>query len=558
MERQKGFTVIELTITLTIAALLSMHFYSQYFRDVLQIDAAREAGHHWQQYHFAVQRRLSQEGVGVLGGAAGPLAFSGDEWLKNGCTAGYGTAPEPYMDCAFNPVNPWGDTYEVTVLEPVPGRVSAEIRIEGPKPAASGPVGSATISDVEPRLLAVMRNTAASIKTGSSPIASMFTNFSTDDTDASGWDDTGVSVASTTLAVDDLWLRVDGANEMQADADIGGFDVVDVDNLDSISITSERGDFSDFIRVPGGEWGSTGGLANGWSGSANVLDADQTDVRFVNGGQFEVEANNLIRLQVPDAAFAAAPNVLTMLTTDGSGNNAGMRMQNNETSFYSGSGGNETTFNIDASNSSVAILRSDNPSVGANGEPGEFIQFGQETAISIQNDGFGSVITNEGILREYTTAGGTTIAPALRFAEAGGSATNLVQLTRPVGTNDIRVSTPDTNTLATLVSDLVYEPTLNRYLDQAVFDKTVVLYTGTEIEIPKPICKSLNGTALRSPQIFTSYSGGYHNSGEPAIAHNIRVRNIGSAWGVAGEIRVQSTTNISDIVMRIVVERKCT
>jgi hypothetical protein len=403
-----------------------------------------------------------------------------------------------------------------------------------------------------------MRNTAGSMQNGALPISAMFTNFTVEDTDASGWADTGVSVASTTLATDDIWFRVDGANAMQADADIGGNNVFNVDNLDAVSINSETADFAQFIRVPGSDFGDAVALGNAWATAANVLESSQTDVRFQNGDQFEVQANNMIRLQAPDAGITATPNQVSIVTSDGSGNNAGMAMQNNATGFFSGDSGNQTTMTLDAGESSVVAFASDNPAVGANGEPSEFVQFGAETAISVQNDGFGSVVTNEGLLREFTTSGGTTVAPALRFAKGDGTADQLVQLSRPVGSNDLRVSTPDPNTLATLVSDLVYEPTLNRYLDQAVFDKTVVLFEGSPIRIPKPICKSLNGTALRTPQVFTSYAGGYHRSGEAAIAHNIRVVDQGSYWNVSGEIRVQSTTNVADSVMRIVVERKCT
>jgi prepilin-type N-terminal cleavage/methylation domain-containing protein len=546
----RGFTIIELTITLVVISILTAHFMRTFYLPGIEKVAAREAGRHAAVYSFSVQRRLSQEGTGILGGA-GSLTFNGDEWLKNGCAGGYGTAPAAYLDCDFDPVNPWGDTYTVNVSEPNTGRVRAEIEIEGPKPLVSGSVS--TLADVDQTLVNVMRNTASSQQPGMTPISTMFYDVRVEDVDGNGLDDTMVIVSSTELALD-IYLRVDGANNMEADLDINNNDVVNVSNLQA-----QSGTFSDFITVSGGGWGAAGSIGAGFATSPNALMATSTDVRIMSGDSFEVQANNLLQLQTTNASVTITPTNVLALSADGLGNDANLQLTDSSATLLSNNGTVNASVTLQASLGASATLdiQSSNLNSTATGIF-DFMQIGgslhpdRGTLIGMNDNSMG-YIANKGVIEVLDFDNGAGLQNGvLAFADSPGAPG--VEVSNS-DNYDLRVTGTGTNE-ATLIVDNVYEPTLNRYLDQAIFDKTVIRYTGNYIEIPKPTCK-----AGRTAQIFATSSGSVHDSRRPILATDIEVVSTGTGWQLRGVVWVDtdtSKTRLYENEMTIVVDRKCT
>ncbi|WP_196160942.1 type II secretion system protein [Reinekea sp. G2M2-21] len=543
-QKQVGFTFVELSIALVILSILSSVFMKVWVLPELEKGSTRIAGRELAMYSFAAQRRLSQEGVAVLGGAA-TLTFNGTDWLQNGCPGGVGSAPNAYLDCDFNPLNQWGEGYTATLSEPTPGRVRAEIRIDGPKALRTS--GAGTLADVDPSLLYVMRNAAASRQPGMSPVSTMFYDVRVEDNDADGRADTLVTVQSTELAFD-IWLRVDGANAMTADLDMGG------NNL----VNANSGQFADFISVSGGAWGTVAGSGAGaWATSTNALFANDTDVQIVGGDVFDIQATNLLRLQSVDAVVSVSPNTVNSLTSDGAGKTASIIQTNDNLSLSSNDSGVSTTLSFDSTPglSASVDIQTSNPAAGPTTIL-DFIQIGgaasgnRGTLISTNDTSIG-YIANRGIIEVLDfDNGGSMQDGILAFADNPGGAGVEVS-----GQGfDLRVTGTGTNE-ATIVADNVYDPTVNRFLDQAVFDKTVVQYRGTPIKIPKPTCK-----AGRVPQVFTSVQGAYHISGRPILGFDVDVTDMGVYWNVAGVVWMDTDkgrTRLYDNAMKIEVDRKC-
>lgn len=542
--KQSGFTFIELLVTLTILSVLTSVALSLKILPELEQESARIAGREMAMYSFAVQRRLSQEGVGVLSGLT-TLNETGPEWLQNGCPGGVGTAPEAYLDCDFQAINEWGEGYSVTVTEPTPGRVRAEVRVTGPRTLQAN--GAGNLDDVDPSLVYVMRNTAASRQPGMSPVTTMFYDIRVEDNSGNGQPDTLVTVQSTELALS-IYLRVDGANAMAADLDMGGNSLVN----------AESGEFADFISVSGGAWGSTAGTgAGGWATAANAFSANATDVRIQGGDTFDIQANNLLRLQSIDAVVSVSPNTVSALTGDGAGNTSSMLQNNDVFTVGSSDGGSNATVTVDAAPglSATVDIQAINPSAGATSIR-DFLQIGggananRGTLIAMNDTSIGYV-ANRGIIEVLDFDNGSSIQDGiLAFADNPGGAGVEVS-----GQGfDLRVTGSGANE-ATIVADNVYDPTVNRFLDQALFDKTVVQYRGTPIRIPKPVCK-----VTRVPQIFTSVQGVYHLSGRVIRGFDVEVTDQGVFWDVAGVVWIDnddSRSRLYDNAMRIEVDRKC-
>lgn len=124
---------------------------------------------------------------------------------------------------------------------------------------------------------------------------------------------------------------------------------------------------------------------------------------------------------------------------------------------------------------------------------------------------------------------------------ADGSVDNASNIRLKSSSGDLLVT--NTNSDATLIADRIYIPSVNRYVDQAAFNFTMVKNGDF---IPKPVCPAGLGLV---PQIFLGLSGVAQNPGRPITAFDVRGIDLGAQWQVNLRLKTDGPGNVPDAMI---------
>lgn len=267
-QRQGGFfTLISMLLVVVIIGLLLPYINGWLTENRLRTKADA-SGALLAQYTGALRAFLSARGdtaLADIGCAAGALcAQAGTDWLKNSanCGAATGTLTAAYLPCNF-PNRIYGRDL-TTHLFVRDGANHAVVRMDGwvdrndaARPdlssrsaitANAGTVGAGvqTVSGGGPDYAAL------------NPLAGAFYSYYVYETGNPWVYDTGIEapqptdnqiIAESNSAPSlDAWLRTDGSNQMNADLNMGGNDIINIDNI-QVSTLQATGDIeaNDFI-----------------------------------------------------------------------------------------------------------------------------------------------------------------------------------------------------------------------------------------------------------------------------------------------------------------------
>lgn len=208
LKYQSGFALLlELVLVLSIAS--SYAGYQLYVKERERSSTrAMEAGRQLQALSFSVMRYISEQGP------ATPVGNYTDVLFLKDASCG-GTAAEDYLHCNFIDTNTFNSAYTTDIT--VSGTtVTAVVSI--PWPFYMGETSS--------RLAGIIRLTAASfLPDTNQPAAQTFATYSLDTVNER------VVATISTSTNNDIWLRTDGSNKMNADANLGGNDIYNLNTL---------------------------------------------------------------------------------------------------------------------------------------------------------------------------------------------------------------------------------------------------------------------------------------------------------------------------------------
>lgn len=219
MNKQKGYAeFILIALMLSVTGLVTAQFFSLLEKHDSR-ERAIEAGRHLQEYNYGVMRLLSEQGLAVATGT-----YTGVAWLKSQANCG-GTASSTgayIANCAFPETNSFGDTY-TTVITINGNLIEAETRVRFPQYMSARDVDG--VKDGDRYLAAVMRSTAANHISDSSPVAQTFAEYVLEK------DDLDIIARVSNSPNDDMWLRTDGSNKMNADLNMNNNNLYGVSHI---------------------------------------------------------------------------------------------------------------------------------------------------------------------------------------------------------------------------------------------------------------------------------------------------------------------------------------
>jgi hypothetical protein len=216
---QGGFALLEFSIAAALGMFLVV-LGAQAFDAWIDNLNAQATGVRVAQYNSAVASWINAAGAAVPTGA-----YNGIGWLQNAATCAGATGAEDFLPCGFEGLLPWNLQYNTTIdtnaTDPaVPvGRVRAITNLGTPTFGAGPPLlnyGAALLR-------------AAQAYVGISQLRAQnlvgLTSYRILPDPAGGANDQLIAQVDTSVNVDP-WLRTDGSNQMLADLNVGGNDVV--------------------------------------------------------------------------------------------------------------------------------------------------------------------------------------------------------------------------------------------------------------------------------------------------------------------------------------------
>ena len=203
-QRQKGFTLIEITVALIIMSIVAIQIGDQVYREYLETLADEQAAY-MAQYNHAVRSYVSDQGLLTV-----PGNYTGVSWLQSaGCPGG--TAAKDYFPCAMPSTLQLGLTYSTSIT------VGADV-------IATTTFGAVSIDGSPDGSLAgrITRKANGHRIQGAQPEDATFTSFSYDPLTA-----IVTSLVSNAPSAD-AWLRTDGSNSMNAALDMNNNSIQNV------------------------------------------------------------------------------------------------------------------------------------------------------------------------------------------------------------------------------------------------------------------------------------------------------------------------------------------
>lgn len=219
--RHRGFTLLELMLVLALIAGAAVPV-TRWFQHQQDVRNARLLGTTLSNYNAAVARRLADEGPSF------PSAvFDGVDWLRSSSDCAGGLAPAHYLPCDFRGVWRYGLTPRTTINNTGTSLTGTTVLLDAATLTATFPVVRGESSGV----IAKVAVEAAGINiTGGSYLLQTFeADLTLQQIEA---------VATTIGSTVDIFLRLDGSNEMAADLDVGGHQIVNVEDV--VSDTGQR------------------------------------------------------------------------------------------------------------------------------------------------------------------------------------------------------------------------------------------------------------------------------------------------------------------------------